>query len=136
MLSFEATEFLVSRHKLDPTCGVILWQVDCVGDVNYHSGRYDGRHIPLLEEVLLRYYPADHVCCLYRAPMLGVGRAQIVPCTIGTMARVVSERQAGGTMYIPPVAAPALDLEMARRLGIEPADLISPRQPAVFAHAV
>src|SRR6202022_2659249 len=59
--SYEASEWLVFGHKLDPTCAVILWQVDCVGDATYRTEKYDAKHVPRLVEALLKYYSAGHV---------------------------------------------------------------------------
>lgn len=117
-LSFEASEWLVFGHKLDPSCAVILWQVDCVGDASYQSAGYVGEHAPLLVESLLRYYDADHVGYLYHAPMLPIGRPKIWPVKIGALHETLRRYKTAGTLFIPPAVEPSIDLEMARRLGI------------------
>jgi hypothetical protein len=122
-LSFEASEWLVFGHKLDPSCAVILWQVDCVGDASYQSEGYDGQHVPLLVESLLRYYDADHLAYLYHAPVLPIGRPKIWPVKLGELYETLRRHRTAGTLFIPPALEPAVDLAMARRLGIPEEEL-------------
>jgi hypothetical protein len=122
-LSFEASEWLVFGHKLDPSCAVILWQVDCVGDASYQSEGYDGAHVPLLVESLLRYYDADHVGYLYHGPVLPIGRPKVWPVKLGALYETLRRYKTAGTLFIPPAAEPPVDLEMAKRLGIAEEEL-------------
>jgi tetrapyrrole (corrin/porphyrin) methylase-like protein len=119
-LSYEATDFVLGGHKLDPSCSVILWQVDAVGDPLYHEFGYDGRHVPLLVEALLRFYDPDQSGFLYRAPVLSLGRAKIHPIRLGALAEELQANPALGTLYIPPAAPATIDVHMAERLGITP----------------
>lgn len=120
-LSFEASEWLVFGHRLDPSCAVILWQVDCVGDASYQSEGYSGAHVPLLVETLLNYYDARHVGFLYHAPVLPIGRPKVWSVEIGELHEALRRYKTAGTLFIPPAVEPPVDLDMARRLGI-PAD--------------
>jgi tetrapyrrole (corrin/porphyrin) methylase-like protein len=122
-LSYEASEWLVFGHRLDPTCAVILWQVDCVGDASYRSERYDGRHVPLLVESLLKFYSPEHLGYLYQAPLLPVGRPKVWPVKLGRLAAVLASHRTSGTLFIPPAREPPVDLDMAKRLGIPEEDL-------------
>jgi hypothetical protein len=118
-LSYEATDFVLGDHKLDPSCSVILWQVDSVGDPSYHERGYDGRHVPLLVEALLKFYAPEQNAFLYRAPTLSVARAKIHPITLDALADELRASPGYGTLYIPPAAPPRFDLAMAGRLGVE-----------------
>lgn len=122
-LSYEATDFLLSEHKLDPSCSVILWQVDCVGDPAYHEHGYDGRHVPLLVETLMKFYEQDHTGSLYTAPMLGIGRSKVHPVQLGCLAEELRANPGFGTLYIPPAAPPSIDVAMAELLGIAPTEI-------------
>jgi hypothetical protein len=122
-LSYEATEFILGEHKLDPTCAVLLWQVDCVGDPDYHEKRYDGRHVPLLVDALLKHYSPDHTGVLYTAPILSMARPKIHRIRLGDLTEEIEAKPGAGTLYIPPAAAPALDLAMAARLGIPASEI-------------
>jgi precorrin-3B methylase len=117
-LSYEATEFLTGEHDLDPTCAVILWQVDCVGVLTYEPRGYDNSHAPRLVEALLKYYPPDHVVYLFTAPMLVIGQPKIVPVALASLADAMSTTRTSGTLYIPPAVPVTIDMAMAARLGI------------------
>jgi hypothetical protein len=121
-LSYEATDFVVGEHKLDPTCSVILWQVDCVGDPSYQEG-YDGRHVPLLRDALLTFYSPDDTGVLYGAPILAVARPKIYSTKLGDLTEAMRTKPGLGTLYIPPAAEPTVDLRMADRLGIARSEL-------------
>ncbi|WP_161851771.1 SAM-dependent methyltransferase [Bradyrhizobium sp. CCBAU 051011] len=122
-LSFEASEWLVFGHRLDPSCAVILWQVDCVGEASYQSEGYNVAHVPLLIESLLRYYDADHIGYLYHAPVLPIGRSKVWPVKIRELHETLRRYRTAGTLFIPPAAEPPVDLDMARRLGISADEL-------------
>jgi hypothetical protein len=68
--SFEATEFLLSRRRFDPTSELILWQVGVLGDVGSRQGAAVARpdRLLTLTKVLRRHYPPDHRVILYYAP--------------------------------------------------------------------
>lgn len=118
-LSYEATEFVVGDHKLDPSCSVILWQVDSVGDASYYESGFDGRHVPVLVEALLKFYDREQRAFLYKAPTLSIARAKIHAIRVGELADELRTHPGFETMYIPPAAPPRFNLAMAERLGID-----------------
>jgi hypothetical protein len=117
-LSYEATEWLVFGHKLDPTCAVILWQVDCVGDATYCGDKCDGKHVPVLVEALLQYFPPDHIAYLYQAAVLPISRPKVCPIAIAHLGDAITSNASSGTLFIPPVRKPSFDMEVAKRLGM------------------
>ncbi|MGQ4617409.1 SAM-dependent methyltransferase [Nocardia sp. R7R-8] len=127
-ISYEATDFLLSDHTIDPSCSVILWQVDCVGDRAYHENGYDGRFVPLLVDALMRFYQPDHMGYLYTAPILSVGRARVNEVRLGCLHEQLPANPSFGTLFIPPANRPNVDLAMAERLGIAIAELESYQQ--------
>jgi len=118
LLSYEASEWLIFSHKLDPTCSVILWQVDCVGDVTYQDDGYDCKNVPILQENLLRYYDGDHLAYLYQAAVLPVGRPKIWPVKLKNLHKTLCNYNTAGTLFIPPAVPAPIDIDMLRRLGI------------------
>jgi uncharacterized protein YabN with tetrapyrrole methylase and pyrophosphatase domain len=111
--SYEATDFLVRRRKIDTGALVILWQVGLVGEWHFDS-KPTMRGLPLLVERLLELYPAEHETILYEAspyptaepivermPLRAVGDADVSPVV---------------TMVLPPREEPAFDLEMFERV--------------------
>lgn len=119
LLSYEASEWLVFSHKLDPSCSVILWQVDCVGDITYQSEGYDCKNVPVLQENLLRYYDSNHLAYLYQAAVLPVGRPKVWPVKIGNLYSTLRRHYTAGTLYIPPAIVPQSLPEMRQRLGLD-----------------
>jgi uncharacterized protein YabN with tetrapyrrole methylase and pyrophosphatase domain len=66
--SFEATDFLASRRKFDPTSALILWQVGVLGESSIREGMVcRPERLRVLTSVLRRQYPARHRVVLYQA---------------------------------------------------------------------
>jgi uncharacterized protein YabN with tetrapyrrole methylase and pyrophosphatase domain len=57
--SYEATEFLLARRRVDPTGGLVLWQVGVLGE--------SAARLQVLTDRLRQHYPADHRVVLYYA---------------------------------------------------------------------
>ena len=112
--SYEATEFLIDSHRIDPTAALVLWQIGTVGrDVAAIGAQPAG--LPVLVERLLEDYPAAHEVTVYEAaPYPG-----IEPLILTVPLAELSEEHvtALSTLYVPPLE-PALDLTMLDRLGL------------------
>ena len=66
--SFEATDFLASRRRFDPTSELLLWQVGVMGETRLRHGSTARRErLQRLTRMLRRYYPAGHKVVLYEA---------------------------------------------------------------------
>ena len=66
--SFEATDFLASRRRFDPTSALILWQVGVLGEGSVRDDMYcRPERLDVLIRVLRRHYPASHRVVLYEA---------------------------------------------------------------------
>ncbi len=64
--SYEATNFLVHRRRVDSTAALVLWQIGTVGNVTAAAeARPSG--LPVLVETLLELYPPDHEVVVYEA---------------------------------------------------------------------
>ncbi|MFN2383820.1 MAG: SAM-dependent methyltransferase [Gemmatimonadota bacterium] len=72
--SFEATDFVASGRRFDPTALLLLWQVGGIGktDSDYSAPE---RGLTDLVAILARHYPADHEVILYCAASLPVCEA-------------------------------------------------------------
>jgi precorrin-2 methylase len=66
--SFEATDFLLSRRKVDPTSDLVLWQVGALGEPSIRT-RLKRRpdRLRVLVEKLGRLYPRAHRVVVYEA---------------------------------------------------------------------
>ncbi len=115
--SYEATEFLLRGHQLDPTAGLVLWQVDAVGKLDWDP-KPDPRGLHILTERLRELYPPDHRVVFYRASTYPIAGAQTDSMTLEQTSGLVAAP--GPTLYVPPLARRPIDAEMARRLRITP----------------
>lgn len=121
--SFEATDFVLNGRRLDPTCSVILWQIDCVGDDKFYAQGYDARNLPVLVEALSEFYDLQHEVTLYAAPVLPMCNAITKRLTLGDLRKGSSLIEGMSTLYIPPAKKPEVDHEMLQRLGLTVEDL-------------
>ncbi len=115
--SYEATDFLIYRRALDPTSGLILWQIGAIGELGYKSEGdrpWNPDGLSALTERLLEGYHRDHEVIVYEAATLPVCRSKI--------ARVAVERLPTApvtivsTLYVPPMTKPQVDTAMLQRL--------------------
>jgi uncharacterized protein YabN with tetrapyrrole methylase and pyrophosphatase domain len=113
--SYEATELLLRRHRLDPTAALVLWQVDAVGKLTYDADPV-AQGLSVLAEYLLELYPADHEGVFYRASLYPIAKPLIEPVALGELPR--REGTPPATLYVPPLPPRAVDADTARRLGI------------------
>jgi uncharacterized protein YabN with tetrapyrrole methylase and pyrophosphatase domain len=100
--SFETTNFLLRKRRVDPTAGLILWQAGVLGESTARrSGECDPRRIRYLVRRLRRDYPARHRITIYRAPAF--------PDVVASICRVPLEQLTPSlltplsTLYIPPI---------------------------------
>ena len=77
--SWEATGFLLHGFRPDPTAGLVLWQVDGIGKLDWNLDP-DPRGLPALADVLGELYPPEHELVFYRA--------SIYPITAGETVRM------------------------------------------------
>jgi uroporphyrin-III C-methyltransferase len=71
--SYEATEFMLHRHRVDPTANLLLWQVGALGEAGARRGGHcDPARLAVLTQRLLRHYPARHRIVVYRAANLPI----------------------------------------------------------------
>jgi uncharacterized protein YabN with tetrapyrrole methylase and pyrophosphatase domain len=114
--AYEATDFVMHRRKLDPSCSVILWQVGVVGDWTFKQTGYGNSGLPLLVEKLAEYYPANHGAFVYEAAVLPGCEPVIRPLPLYQLS--AASLSPASTLYIPPAQAAAPDVNMYRRLGL------------------
>lgn len=112
--SYEATDFLVYRRKVDPSSALVLWQAGVVGNPNY--GKRPARSgLRVLARRLARVYGRRHEVVLYEASLLPVIPSTIRSTTVEELPTAGVKR--GMTLFIPP-RAHAPDPQMLRSLGL------------------
>lgn len=72
--SFEATQFLVFRRRLDPTSLLILWQVALSGDLSCTKFDAERDRLQVLVDKLTKTHPPDTEVILYEAAQLPIER--------------------------------------------------------------
>jgi uncharacterized protein YabN with tetrapyrrole methylase and pyrophosphatase domain len=113
--SYEATDFLVHRRRVDPEVGLILWQIGTVGNVAAAADAVT-TGLPVLVEVLLEHYPAEHEVTVYEAsPYPGFDP---LVYTVRLAELAAEHVTALSTLYVPPSGTSPLDLTMLDRLGL------------------
>jgi uncharacterized protein YabN with tetrapyrrole methylase and pyrophosphatase domain len=113
--SYDATEFLVRQHHVDPTASLILWQIDLIGKLDY-APEPDLSGLPVLREYLLRFYPPEHEAIFYAASPYPIADPIVRPVPLSRLDE--PEVAPMSTLYIPPLPPRPADLEMLERLGI------------------
>jgi uncharacterized protein YabN with tetrapyrrole methylase and pyrophosphatase domain len=114
--SYEASDFLLRPRRFDPTTPLILWQVGVIGYFAVVDAATDpAPGLALLSAVLQRSYPAEHELILYQAAVLPIHTPQITPVRLEQLAQASTTSLA--TLYVPPLAAPAVDPHIAAQFG-------------------
>jgi uncharacterized protein YabN with tetrapyrrole methylase and pyrophosphatase domain len=113
--SYEATDFLLRKRKIDVSAALILWQIAVVGNLAY-APEGDTSQVDVLVERLLVDYPADHETVLYEASLYPVCDPVIVHVPLSELA--VADISPMSTLYVPPAEVRPLNPEVAARLGI------------------
>jgi uncharacterized protein YabN with tetrapyrrole methylase and pyrophosphatase domain len=98
--SYEATDFLFSQRRVEPSAALVLWQVGVVGNVTFTAGEYDRSMLPLLVAKLCEIYPPSHEVVAYEASVHIGCPPQIVRCPLAQLA--AAPMSAATTLYVPP----------------------------------
>ncbi|HXT33336.1 MAG TPA: SAM-dependent methyltransferase [Vicinamibacterales bacterium] len=113
--SYEATDFLLYRRRIDPTVALILWQAGMLGEP---SVRRDMRARPerlrVLTRVLLRHYSPRHPVVLYEAAQLPTSSPIVERVTLASLPRQSIYPKT--TLYVAPRPATRSDAAVARWL--------------------
>ena len=114
--SFEATDFLVRRRRLDPAAHLVLWQIGAIGVDSYQasSDAWGVEGLRLLVETLLETYRPDHPVTVYEAATLPVCRPLVRTLPLAELATGGASLMS--TLYVPPRDVPATDAAALARL--------------------
>lgn len=115
--SWEATAFLLHGVRPDPTAGLVLWQVDGIGRLDWNLDP-DPRGLQALAEVLGELYPPEHELVFYRASIYPTHPGEAVRRTLRELPALDSAPAA--TLYVPPLPSRPVDAAMAARIGVTP----------------
>ena len=113
--SWEATSFLLHGFRPDPTAGLVLWQVDGIGKLDWDLDP-DPRGLAALADVLVELYPPEHELLFYRASIYPIAVASTTRVRLDELPTLPSAPT--GTLYVPPLPPRPVDAAMAERLGL------------------
>ena len=100
--SYEATDFLASRRRIDPTANVVLWQAGVIGEASVRPGMHARpERLQRLAARLLRQYPAGHRLVIYEGATFAANRPIVQRVRLDKLAR--STVFSGATIFIPPL---------------------------------
>lgn len=115
--SFEATDFLLYRRRIDPSSALILWQIGVLGDTTTRDSEEPLPAARLRELVrrLTRAYPLTHRAAIYEAATFPGATPRIVWLPIRRLADARIRPLA--TLYVPARPNRAPDPRIVRWLG-------------------
>jgi Tetrapyrrole (Corrin/Porphyrin) Methylases len=113
--SWDATGFLLQSFRPDPTAGLVLWQVDGIGKLDWNQ-EPDARGLAALAEVLGELYPAEHELVFYRASIYPILDGEAYRILLRELSEL--ESAPAPTLYVQPLPARPVDAAMAARIGV------------------
>jgi len=116
--SYEATAFLIYGYRFDTSAGLLLWQLDVLGETRWNPPhkKVPGR-LKVLVDYLAGFYGRHHHVYLYRAAEIPIAQPLIKRLPLSDLAG--SESVGGSTLYVPHKGLPNLDSDMVKKLGME-----------------
>lgn len=99
--SYEATDFLAHKRRIDSTSALILWQAGVLGEASVaRPGGGRRERLARLAEALRRHYAARHPVVLYEAAVFPVCKPRIRRVALANLAKTRIGSMV--TLYIPP----------------------------------
>lgn len=123
--SFEATQFLAYRRRVDPTALLILWQVALSGDLSCTGFNADPERLQVLVDKLAKTYSPETEVILYEAAEVSIESFRAERLALRDLPR--ARYQEYTTLVIPPAGELEPDEEALFALGYGVADL-TPRR--------
>jgi uncharacterized protein YabN with tetrapyrrole methylase and pyrophosphatase domain len=98
--SYEATDFLARRRRIDPTSALILWQVGLLGEGSVPTQDARPERLERLTSALRRYYDDSHPVVLYEAAQFPVCEPRINQIPLASLASAAVRPMT--TLYVEP----------------------------------
>lgn len=111
--SYEATEFLLSRRRVDPTSNLLLWQIGVLGESRTRGGVvFRPQRMQVLVDRLLKHYAPTHRVVLYQAPSFAADRFSVRRIALERLPRTKVPPMA--MLYVPALPRRKPDAKIAR----------------------
>ncbi|HEV8630147.1 MAG TPA: SAM-dependent methyltransferase [Thermoanaerobaculia bacterium] len=115
--SFEASDFVVRRRRVDPRAALVLWQIGALGVTTYSvAPLWNAPGLALLVEALSEIYPAAHEVVVYEAALYPVCEPLVQRVPLADIGR--AKVSTYSTLYVPPARQASVDEGMRSRLGL------------------
>jgi hypothetical protein len=120
--TFEATDMLVRRRRIDPCMHLVVWQVGLVGELGYRRQGYLNSGFTILLDYLEEVYGPDHTVVNYVASRYPGIEPVADSRPLAAFRDPDAQAKVTGisTFYLPPSQAAPADEEMLTRLGLLP----------------
>lgn len=120
MQTFEATDMLIRRRRIDPGLHLVLWQVGLIGELGYQRGGYVNSDLAVLLDYLEETYGPEHTVVNYTGARYPGAKPVNDRHTLASLRSPAAQRTVTGvsTWYVPPAVATPTDPEMLKRLGL------------------
>lgn len=121
MASFEATDMLLRRRRIDPSLHIVLWQVGVVGEFQFKPGGFENRGYAELAAMLVEVYGEDWPVTHYIAPQYVGIEPLMEQIRIGDLLKPEKREHISSlsTFYIAPKEGVMTDTAMSSRFGRE-----------------
>jgi hypothetical protein len=120
MQTFEATDMLIRRRRLDTSVHLVLWQVGLIGELGYRRQGFFNRGFSLLLDYLEASHGPDHEVINYTGSRYPGIDPVIVRHTVSSLRDPATQQTVTGisTFYLPPKEAVAADPRLLEELGL------------------
>ena len=130
--TFEATDLLLRRRRLDPGLHVIIWQVGLIGEMGYRRRGFLNDNFPVFVGYLKSVYGPAYPVTHYVAARYPTMEPLIATHELGRLLdhKVRTTLSGLSTLYVPPRDGAPADLETAIALGLaQPGNVVRPSAP-------
>lgn len=114
--SFEASDFLMRKRRVETSTALILWQIGMIGVETFVEQResWNRAGVAILQEVLKKLYSPRHKVVVYEASQYPVCEPSIQELTLSKLstARITT----ASTLYVPPKKQAPINHTMVARL--------------------
>lgn len=114
--SFETTDFLIYKRKFDPSCHLILWQIDIIGVLTNPQIHDNKNGAEILLEYLKEFYNLDHEVVLYEAAQYPSFEPKIEKLLLKNLPETNLSRIS--TLYIPPAYQASCHKDVLEKLNM------------------
>jgi precorrin-6B methylase 1 len=112
--SYDATDFLTYRPRIDPASLLILWQIGATGNPRFTAKEYKNPGLPILLKRLCRVYGPGHEVIVYVAPIHWAAEPLIERLPLGQLGK--ARLSSSSTLCILPARSARREMVVQKRL--------------------